>query len=829
MNKNMNVRSMDTPQTPKLDASMFQLDAPLKFSEVFGTDTLIEKFDRKKLKYILLNWDEYENKCIEYDNEDENNYNPKQILEKYLDKSKGGDSVEVKYKKSDNSKKYGRWFAEGSLSIQNMPRRVRHTICKGLWIDIDFKNCHPVLLEQLCIAYDIDCPYLHKYNTQRDELLHEIMQVSQCDRDEAKRMVLKALNGGKGTVNVEWWSNMRTEFKTIANLIASRKEFDKLKKIVTKYKKDNIEASTMNAVLCYFENKCLEVLYKFFADKKIIKNQVCCLIFDGMQGEDNDYNRKMLTDSLLTDASRFIFDKTGFNLDITIKDFDQALELPEGFEGTFDDTFVIEAGDDKSASDYVIKKYKHLLKKCAGNRIFINNNGIWTDNEKQLNNKLVNLISNLDIRKEGKCNTSVYSRNRTSTENCIKFILADDSYTDDNFMEKLFNSNIGYIAFNNGIWSFAEKKLYAYNDLPHVYFAKKVNRDFITSDKTYIIDGVKRDLNFCKQLVYDRIIDPILPDKVQRDYFLMCLARGLAGHYADKKWYVGQGSRDCGKGVLTLMLELAFQSFIGLFKADNFICHRMHSGDEAKKMSWLIPLEFCRLALSSEINASKDTKLNGVLIKTLASGGDTQQARQNRKDEIDFKLQSTLFMFCNELPEIDPIDTKENLEGFIFKSKFISKADMDELGDNKPAFFKLRDDNIKKWCSNDYVIDAFTSIIFDYYNKTRVQTPKELIDDNVACKGTSDNKSLEMLVNELYQYSPDEADKIKMDDVMTKLVSKGVKNITSNKVRTLFSSLQLGVYDRYRFGSNDRKYGFKFVKLRPRDNTDDDSDTGDDE
>jgi hypothetical protein len=710
-----------------------------------------------------------------------------------------------------------------------MPRRVRHTICKGIWIDIDFKNCHPVLLEQLCIAYDIDCPYLHKYNTDRERLLLEIMQVSQCDRDEAKRTILKTLNGGKCIVDVEWWSNMRIEFKTIANLIASRKEFDKLKKIVAKYKKDNIEASTMNAVLCYFENKCLQVLFKFLSDKKVIKNQVCCLIYDGMQIEDNEYNRKMLTGSMLADASKFIFDKTGFNLMIEIKDFDQALELPEGFECTFDDTFVIEAGDDKSASDYVIKKYKHMLKKCAGNRIFINNNGIWTDNEKQINNKLINMISNLDIRKEGKCSTSVYSRNRTSTENCIKFILADDSYTDDNFMEKLFNSNIGYIAFNNGIWSFAEKKLYAYNELPHVYFAKKVNRDFNTGDKTYIIDGVERDLNFCKQLVYDRIINPILPDKVQRDYFLMCLARGLAGHYADKKWYVGQGSRDCGKGVLTLMLELAFQSFIGLFKADNFICHRMHTGDEAKKLSWLIPLEFCRLALSSEINASKDTKLNGVLIKTLASGGDTQQARQNRKDEIDFKLQSTLFMFCNELPEIDPIDTKENMEGFIFKSKFISKADMDELGDNKPAFFKLRDDNIKVWCSNDYVIDAFTSIIFDYYNKSRVQTPKELLDDNVACKGTSDNKSLEMLVNELYQYSPDEADKIKMDDIMTKLVSKGVKNVTSNKVRTLFSSLQLGKYGQYRFGPSDKKYGFQFIKLRHNNDADDSSDSDDDD
>jgi hypothetical protein len=110
-----------------------------------------------------------------------------------------------------------------------------------------------------------------------------------------------------------------------------------------------------------------------------------------------------------------------------------------------------------------------------------------------------------------------------------------------------------------------------------------------------------------------------------------------------------------------------------------------------------------------------------------------------------------------------------------------------------------------------------------------VQTPKELLDDNVACKGTSDNKSLEMLVNELYQYSPDEADKIKMDDIMTKLVSKGVKNVTSNKVRTLFSSLQLGKYGQYRFGPSDKKYGFQFIKLRHNNDADDSSDSDDDD
>jgi hypothetical protein len=47
----------------------------------------------------------------------------------------------------------------------------------------------------------------------------------------------------------------------------------------------------------------------------------------------------------------------------------------------------------------------------------------------------------------------------------------------------------------------------------------------------YTIDNVERDLQYCKKLVYKKIIDPILPDKAQREYFLKCLARSLAGHF----------------------------------------------------------------------------------------------------------------------------------------------------------------------------------------------------------------------------------------------------------------------------------------------------------
>jgi hypothetical protein len=363
------------------------------------------------------------------------------------------------------------------------------------------------------------------------------------------------------------------------------------------------------------------------------------------------------------------------------------------------------------------------------------------------------MVSKLDIRKEGLVSTLVYSRNKRAINDCIDFILADDSYTDNTFVDKLFNSNLYYLAFNNGIWSFKDKKLYAYSELPDVYFTKKISRDFNEGDKSFMIDGEERDLAYCKQLVYDKIFKPILPDEQQMTYFLMCLARALAGHFTDKRWYVAQGARDCGKGVISNLLEKAFQSYIGLFKSDNFLCSRIRvSGDEAKKLSWLVPLEFCRLVLASEISTGKDIKMNGDLIKGFASGGDKQQARQNHKDEIDFKLQCMMFIFCNQLVDIEPKDTLETLENFIFKSKFVNQKDMDEvkqLNDDSLQSFKLRDDDIKGWCENDYVIDAFTSIIFDHYTDIRPSMPEVMIPDNNVAKGDNE-KSLELVCVQRY-------------------------------------------------------------------------------
>ena len=72
------------------------------------------------------------------------------LFRKYVAKSKKGSikgtkKVNVSYKQNNN---IGRYFACGSLSLQSLPREIRHTIANDYYYDIDISNCHPVLLCQ---------------------------------------------------------------------------------------------------------------------------------------------------------------------------------------------------------------------------------------------------------------------------------------------------------------------------------------------------------------------------------------------------------------------------------------------------------------------------------------------------------------------------------------------------------------------------------------------------------------------------------------------------------------------------------------------------------
>ena len=136
-------------------------------------------------------------------------------------------------------------------------------------------------------------------------------------------------------------------------------------------------------------------------------------------------------------------------------------------------------------------------------------------------------------------------------------------------------------------------------------------------------------------------------------------------------------------------------------------------------------------------------KINGNILKKLSSGGDKIEARVNHKDEINFKIQARVCMFCNDLPPIEPADTKETSYMFRYPSKFLNAED-DRLGkplmrqkykidtEDKIEFlfdeegnkimenvcnFYQKDDEIKSWTKKPEIMNAFITILFRHYGK----------------------------------------------------------------------------------------------------------------
>lgn len=234
---------------------------------------LIERFDQNKLNHIVQNEAIYKNKMRAKCFDDK--YNPFAIASKYLAKSKDG-VVDVKYKQNAS---VGRFHAIGGLSLQSLTREIRHTIAAEFYNDIDIKNAHPVILAHICKERDITCKYLNRYNMKRDEFLAEISD----DKETAKVVILSMINGGskaKDALNQQpkWLDAFAVEINKIHNNFSKDKAFKahmvKREALGIDY---NHKASYMNILLCDFENKILQTIYKALDSPK---DAVLC--FDGL-------------------------------------------------------------------------------------------------------------------------------------------------------------------------------------------------------------------------------------------------------------------------------------------------------------------------------------------------------------------------------------------------------------------------------------------------------------------------------------------------------------------------------------------------------------------
>ena len=368
--------------------------------------------------------------------------------------------------------------------------------------------------------------------------------------------------------------------------------------------------------------------------------------------------------------------------------------------------------------------YHRRLYKCD-NQVWLKQlDGRWIITETEIKQQIQSFILNNDIRMLKNANSEelMYAKiKRMSPAKEIVEMVIMDLKDDRTLQKKLWNETKGMLNFLNCTYDFSDDTIYTERSgTLHM-----INRNFNRNSNPKVREELMR-----------RIFRPIFtmddsPDgEVNFKYFMYCVARMIAGDIEDKRILLLTGSRDCGKGMLGTLIEntideYSFAMDLGAFKSGR------NSSDQAKENSWLIPLQFRRVAI---MNENSDCKLDGNKMKQFGSGGDSFMCRSNYKDEIQIKIQTSGIIMANETPQFNTSDVYEKIEQISLVSKFLNESfpESDKL--HKIKYYP-NDNTLKsKFLQRPEVLNEFMIMLIEAY-PTNMKTPESVLkerndDDN---------------------------------------------------------------------------------------------------
>jgi len=761
---------------------------------------------------------------------------------KQLKKFNGKNGHAVTYKKTIGG--VGRFYMNNTnkkdyYCYQNCYNRVRRLLVNGCNKSIDIQNSHIEILKNIgnfLKIPDNNLEILNEYCINRKKILEDIQISYGCDRKSSKEFFLILVYGGSYDT---WIQNNR-----LNNKIDSKTEFmkqfesslDFLKKEVSRLdvmirfkeieskinkKKDyKIEKSALAIFIQEIESKIMTVVSNHIQSKGCIEKS---RIHDGILYDDV---LEISNDELLIEINQKVNEELGLNIPFSYEDmypteddikwYNQHKEFLENINPNCEE-FIIEAGYDIEAAEFVKKKHKGMYKSCKSGQLlerFVKHQHIWVSSKsdpENFQNIIENHIADTNIiyavGDNGKFRS--YTQGTKNINNCYKAMFIKGFEDDPDFYDKMLTSNKGYLPFLDGVYSFKDKKLYTYEDKPDVIFTKKINRKFPIRNQVKIAE------------VNKKILEPILSDKTKLDYFLHCLSRSLAGYVEDKKWYSWVGFRNCGKSVLTLFLCNSFHHFVGTFNADQLIYNKHGNNDVARALSWLIPHKDKRLLISNEIKEDDDNEtkkfdkivIRGDLTKKLCSGGkDMIDARADHgREHLQITPQFSVVLCSNSSPDSNPQNALDTLETILFNSKFVDDIKLTKKNDA----FKMKNNTIEDDIRNSDMIDAFTLIILDAFEEKRMKTPPVVLDDTAISKENGGQNIDEFLASNFTTIqSKEEKYNWHMSEIKDLLKLHKYKIGVSSIIQK-FKTLRLGEYDSKHIKKGDKtSSGFRYLQIQ---------------
>lgn len=725
------------------------------------------------------------------------------------------------YKKTISGK--GRYYIDSvskksHASLQNCYGRVRRLIVNGKLVAIDLTNAHLEICKNLAKflgiptdKYDI----LNYYCDNRNQVLNDIMKVYDCDRDVAKRYFIIILFGGSYDSwiinnNLLSKSQLKTEFmmkfefafdiiKQELNKLDVFNGFKVLEKEINKKKNFKIERTALAILLQEIESKILMVMYQYLESKGCI---IRIPIHDGIWFEDV---KGVCNADFLKEVGDEIFNKLGLIIPLDyeettptqddLKWYAYHKEFYDKYNETkHTDKNIIDAcDDDEGASRIVINKFKDRLVRC-GNVILVKYNNYWVFEKDDVNRFLANMIKDTNIHFYGADGKRLYNYSNSVSHQmkCITAICNSDLIkVDDTFIMNLSFNNRGYLPFLDGVYSMKQKRVFSYDELPNINFFSIINHNAPVFDEDKYNE------------VMNKVVNPIFPNQIERDYFAHICSRAIAGHNEDKRWFGLSGSRNSGKGVLTDTFERCFDKYFGTFNAKCLIVNKYGNQEPAKALGWTVNHIITRMLWSNEIDCDKKDTLNGVLIKTLASGGDKMTGRRLYENPIDFKPTFTIQLNFNEMPEhIEPENALENYTEFVCKSKFVP---VEDLIDNYPNY-KLKDENIKIYIQSPEVISAMTWWILNAYDNILP------VPDCIKTMSNAINKddlkiTPEIFIINNFKNSSNRKDRLFISDITEILENNGF-SLSTQQLNRLMLRLEIGTYNKNCCIDGNKKVGY---------------------
>ena len=261
-----------------------------------------------------------------------------------------------------------------------------------------------------------------------------------------------------------------------------------------------------------------------------------------------------------------------------------------------------------------------------------------------------------------------------------------------------------------------------------------------------------------------------------RDCILYRLARAVAGYYQDKNWFMLEGLRNSGKGVLIGLLETAIGEYMTSCDSSNFLSKGASFGnDAAKENMFLFNMQLNRIINVQEFKTlpNKPQFINGSVIKSICSGGDRIETRAHYGMPIKIRCQSSLLFAANEYPDISPQNAIETCTVWGMDSKFVDDTDIERVAG---YMYYPRDNTIKQFITKDGVGLAFIHILIDALEFTTEQRqyPASKQTENAEANDQLQTENTASVLAGIIKFTNIESDFISNTDIATQLSTRNI-------------------------------------------------------